>query len=82
VERYLKEDLQKQFDRNNKGLKNWPFTNSVNDEQVAGIMKSARRGAQRYLSLQAQGYTEKEILKNFKTPTPMRIFSWDGEIDT
>jgi penicillin-binding protein 1A len=82
VERYLKEDLQKQFDRNNKGLKNWPFTNSVNDEQVAGIMKSARRGAQRYLSLQAQGYTENEILKNFKTPTPMRIFSWDGEIDT
>ena len=82
VERYLKEDLQKQFDRNNKGLKNWPFTNSVSDEQVAGIMKSARRGAQRYLSLQAQGYSENEILKNFKTATPMRIFSWKGEIDT
>lgn len=82
VERHLKENLQSVFDQQNRGLKNWPFTNQINKDQVESIMKTARKGAQRYASLESLGYSESEILQNFKTPVPMRVFSWDGEIDT
>jgi len=82
VARHLKENLQNVFDQQNRGLKNWPFTNQISDDQVKSIMSAARKVSQRYLSLQSLGYTEDEILKNFKTPTQMRVFSWDGDRDT
>jgi penicillin-binding protein 1A len=82
VHRHLSENLQDAFDKNNKGLKNFPFTNQINDEQVASIMNSARKGCDRYRNLKIAGYTDAEITKVFLTPTPMRIFSWKGEIDT
>jgi penicillin-binding protein 1A len=82
VDRHLSENLQDAFDKNNKGLKNFPFTNQINDEQVASIMNSARKGCDRYRNLKIAGYTDAEITKVFLTPTPMRIFSWKGEVDT
>lgn len=82
VERHLKEELQVQFDKNNKNLKNFPFTNKINDEEVESIMRTARRNSPRYSTLVNQGFSEQEISKNFETSTPMRVFSWKGEIDT
>lgn len=82
VERHLRENLQTVFDQNNRGLKNWPFTNSISDDQVASIMRTARLNSMRFAVLESQGYSNDEIIKNFKTPVPMRVFSWKGEIDT
>lgn len=82
VERHLKEDLQVAFDRNNKNLKNYPFTNSINDEQAESIMRTARRNSPRFAGLLENGYSNDEIKANFDTPTQMRIFSWKGDIDT
>lgn len=82
VERHLKEDLQVAFDRNNKNVKNFPFTNSITDDEAESIMRSARRNSARYAGLLADGLSEDEIKQSFNTPTPMRIFSWKGERDT
>lgn len=82
VVRHLDENLQPVFNRQNKGLKNWPFTNQITKDQVNSIMKSARKNSLRYQMLSASGSTEDEILKNFNTPTEMTVFSWDGDIDT
>lgn len=82
LEKHLKETLQPSFDRNNKGLKNWPFSSSLTDKEVNDIMVSSMRRSDRYLNMQAQGYSESEIKKAFDTPTEMRVFSWDGEVDT
>lgn len=82
LEKHLKETLQPSFNRNNKGLKNWPFSNSLTDQEVNNIMTASMRRSDRYLNMQAQGYSESEIKKAFDTPTEMRVFSWDGEIDT
>ena len=36
----------------------------------------------RYRKLRNAGYSDKEILANFKIPSDMRVFSWKGDIDT
>jgi penicillin-binding protein 1A len=82
LEKHLKETLQPSFDRNNRGLKNWPFSSSLTDKEVNDVMTSSMRRSDRYLNMQAQGFSENEIKKAFDTPTEMRVFSWDGEIDT
>lgn len=46
VERHLKETLQDAFNKNNRNLKNWPFSNDLSEEQVNSIMKTARRNSE------------------------------------
>ncbi|MCE3295528.1 MAG: hypothetical protein K0R65_1242 [Crocinitomicaceae bacterium] len=82
------EDLQKKFDRNNRGLRNFPFTNSISDEDAEMLMTSAMHRSDRYKNLVKAGYSESEIRKNFNERTHMRIFTWDAgeeenyEVDT
>lgn len=88
--KHLGETLQKQFDENNRSVKNFPFSNKLSQDQIDRIMASARRNSMRYASMAASGSSNDEIRKVFNTPTPMRVFSWKGtkkdgyvkEIDT
>jgi penicillin-binding protein 1A len=82
VERHLKETLQDAFNKNNRNLKNWPFSNDLSEEQVNSIMKTARRNSGRYQSLVASGYTDEEVKQNFNTAVNMKVFSWNGDVDT
>ncbi len=82
VEKHLKEDLQPEFDKNNKGLKNFPFTNRISDEVAETLMNSGRKNSDRYRMLKAEGLSEKEIKENFNLAVPMTIFHWKGDIDT
>lgn len=82
MQKHIQEDLQPAFDRNNRGLKNYPFSNSIDQSMVNQIMDNARKSTGRYKSLVARGFTEEEIMKNFNTPTPMQVFSWRGDRDT
>jgi penicillin-binding protein 1A len=82
LEQHLKETLQPQFDKNNKRTKNFPFANSIKEEQVNALMNSAIKRSDRYRVAKQADLSEKEILKQFDTPTEMSIFSWNGEIDT
>ena len=82
VERHLKENLQPQFDRNNRGLKNFPFSNSLSSEDVNKIMKSSMRRSNRYISMKAEGYSESEIEAAFHQKVEMTVFSWKGDRDT
>lgn len=82
VERHIKEELQPQFDINNRGLKNYPFSNSIKQEVVEEIMTSARHNSDRYKKLVALGLSESEINKEFNVPVEMTVFSWNGERDT
>jgi penicillin-binding protein 1A len=82
VERHLKEQLQPEFDKNNRRTKNFPFSNSVAQDQVDLLMNSARKRSTRYKNGKALGLSEKEIMAQFDVPTKMTVFSWSGEIDT
>jgi penicillin-binding protein 1A len=82
MEKHLKDQLQPQFDKNNKSTKNFPFSNSVSKEQVDMLMQSARKRSTRFKNGKSMGLSEAEIMKQFDLPTEMTVFSWSGEIDT
>jgi penicillin-binding protein 1A len=83
VTKHIKEDLQPEFTKNNKRMKRFPFSDSqVTDERVESLMNSGRKNSDRYRMLREQGLSEKEAVKTFEIPTPMRVFSWSGDFDT
>jgi len=82
VEKHIKEYLQPAFNNNNRGLKNYPFSNQISSEVVQTLMNSARKNSGRYKTLINAGMSEQEAVASFDTPTQMRVFSWKGEIDT
>jgi penicillin-binding protein 1A len=45
-------------------------------------MNSAIKRSDRYRNLKDNGLSEEDIKKTFEKPAEMRIFSWEGEIDT
>jgi penicillin-binding protein 1A len=82
VERHLKENLQSAFDDNNKRVRNFPFSNDLSNDEAESIMRTARLNSPRYAALSSAGMSDADIVANFNTPTPMRVFSWKGDKDT
>jgi penicillin-binding protein 1A len=82
LERHLKETLQPQFDRNNRGLKNWPFANTLSEAEVKSILNSSMKRSDRYINMANSGASEEEIRKAFNEPMEMRVFTWNGDRDT
>ncbi len=82
MKRHMKENLQPAFDDNNRNVKHFPFSNDATEEEIDGIMRSARLNSSRYLAMEAQGASNEQVRQAFSTPVTMRVFTWDGEKDT
>lgn len=80
--RHLSEDLQPQFDKNNKTVKRYPFSNSISEKEVNNSIKRARRASDRFYNMKQNGISENSIIKSFEEKRPMTVFSWGGGIDT
>ncbi|MDR1172031.1 MAG: transglycosylase domain-containing protein [Bacteroidales bacterium] len=81
VQKHMKEK-QKEFFKEKKDRKKAPFSNDLSDKEIENIMLSAMKQTKRYQSLRARNVSQKDILKNFKEPCEMTVFSWDGDKDT
>lgn len=81
VSEHMKE-LQRLFEKDCKRKKNPPFAWNVSKDDVERIMTSAMKRSERYRNLKRGGLSQDQILKNFKTPVRMSVFSWRGDIDT
>jgi penicillin-binding protein 1A len=82
MQKHLKESLQKDFFNENKGRKKAPFSNDLTDKQIENIMLTSMRNTERYRTLRRQGLSQNEIVKKFKEPCEMTVFSWNGDMDT
>ncbi len=82
VEEHVKKTLQPAFNQNNRGLKNYPFSNDINQAMVNQIMSNARKSTDRYKNLVAAGYSESDIARIFNQKVAMSVFSWKGKCDT
>jgi len=87
VRKHLSEDLQPAFTKNNSETKRFPFSNTYNgrkvtDETIENIMKRSRKSSTRYRNMTSAGFSEPEIIKSFKNPQKMQVFSWEKKIDT
>lgn len=74
--------LQPEFDKEKQGQPNAPFSDALMPEEVRTILRNSMRQSERYRNMKAAGYTEGEIMKAFRTPTDMTIFSYHGDLDT
>lgn len=74
--------LQKEFFREKRNKSYAPFSMDLEKEEIDGIMNRSMRQTDRYRGLKKQGMTETDIRKVFNTPVEMRIFSYNGMIDT
>ena len=76
------QDLQKSFFREKRRKSYAPFSMDLTEEDIDGIMNRSMRQTDRYRGLKKQGLNENDIRKVFNTPVAMRVFSYDGLIDT
>lgn len=66
--------LQSEFFKHWKGRVPWETDKNF-------LLKEARK-SERFRLLEEEGVSEKEIMKEMKTPVKMRLFSWNGIVDT
>ncbi|HYW95719.1 MAG TPA: transglycosylase domain-containing protein, partial [Bacteroidales bacterium] len=74
--------LQDEFFREKKGVSYAPFSKDLSRKEINHIMMMALRRTDRYRRLRSADMPMDSILENFKTPREMRVFSWNGDIDT
>lgn len=88
LKNHLKKNLQKPFTKNNRKSDYFPFSFSWKHskekriELTEQLLRSARLRSERYRNAKELGLSDSDIRKQFDTPVPMKVFSWDGEIDT
>lgn len=82
VAEHLGGTLQAEFFRHWEGYTNAPFDSDLSTEQINDIYNNAVRRSDRYLKMRQAGASADSIQKVFRTPVPMKVFSWKGDIDT
>ena len=84
VQKHLGKSLQPRFIKEKKGTSN-PYTtnrNELPESERDNLIKRAVRQSERYRVLKIAGYSDAEIFDNFNQKREMRVFSYDGDIDT
>lgn len=82
VREHVVKFLQPAFDKENRGKSTAPFSGKLSREQINQILMRSVRQCDRYREMKAAGATEEEIMKAFRTPTEMSIFTYHGNVDT
>jgi penicillin-binding protein 1A len=82
VAEHLGKDLQPAFYRALRGVRNAPFSDNITREDVQRILTQSMRQSERYRQMRRDGVSNSEIDEIFKIPVNMRVFSWNGMIDT
>ncbi len=78
----LRDSLQPKFFDEKKGQPNAPFSKDMTTEEVERALYRAMRQSERYNGMLRNGCSRDSIESAFRTPTDMKIFTWEGEKDT
>lgn len=82
VAEHMGKTLQPDFFRHWSGYTNAPFGRDLSQQQVNTLINNSVRRSDRYINMRQEGFSEDSIQRVFRTPVQMRVFSWDGDIDT
>ncbi|WP_299433623.1 transglycosylase domain-containing protein [uncultured Aquimarina sp.] len=74
-------NLQKEFDRQERKNTTSPFR-GISKQQIDQIINHAIKTSPRRIKMLKQGKSEKEILASFDKKVDMKVFSWNGIMDT
>ena len=76
------QDMQARFFKEKSKKSYAPFARILKPAEIEGIMNRSMKQSERYRVMKKAGYTETQIKDTFNTPMEMRIFSYEGMIDT
>ena len=79
---HVGKELQPAFFKEKKGRSYAPFSKDVSAGQVDTMLMRAMHQTDRYRALKKEGLKEQEIRSEFQKPVEMRVFSWNGPVDT
>ncbi|MFO7868406.1 MAG: transglycosylase domain-containing protein [Bacteroidales bacterium] len=82
MKKHMGETIQPAFDKENRNNSQAPFSYDIPSSLYKSRIQNAIKQSDRYRALKRQSPSWKEVLDIFNTKVPMRLFSWDGEIDT
>ena len=82
VREHIGEYLQPAFFKEKKGKNYAPFSRDLRQGEVDTIFMRAMHQTDRCRAMKKGGASEKEIKAAFNKPVEMRVFSWNGAIDT
>ncbi len=74
--------LQTKFFKAKKGKKNAPFPTDMKASEVEKQIMQAVKNSDGYKAAKERGLSHADLMKEFKTPKEMTVFSWRGSIDT
>jgi penicillin-binding protein 1A len=79
---HLRDYLQPAFTKEKQNQPNAPYSRRLSDDDVKNSLRRAMRQSERYTTMKSNGYSTEDIEKAFQKPIDMKLFSWEGEIDT
>lgn len=85
VKEHFSKTLQPRFFKEKRNTKGAPYTsnrNELSEKQLNALIMRAIEQSDRYRILSKAGVDKDDIIKNFDTPTDMKVFSYDGIVDT
>jgi len=75
-------ELQGQFFKEKKKMKNGIFPSSMKKEDIEKMIERAIKQSDRYRNMKKNGATDKQISDTFNSEIDMLIFTWQGIKDT
>jgi penicillin-binding protein 1A len=82
LKEHLTKELQPDFFRRARRLRNPPYSDDLSRQEVDDLMMASIVRTDRYYSMRQAGIPEDSIMLAFNTPVKMKVFSWKGERDT
>ena len=76
------QEMQERFFKEKSKKSYAPFSRDLKQKDIDGIMTRSMKQSERYRIMRKAGYTETQTTDTFNTPMEMRIFSYQGMIDT
>ena len=85
VKDHFSKNLQPKFFKEKKGVKGAPYTTNrteLSSAQLSSLINRAMEQSDRYRIMSKAGYSDAEIKEIFNKPVDMKVFSYDGVVDT
>ena len=82
VREHIGGEMQPAFFREKKGKSYAPFSRDLRPGEVDTILMRSMQQTDRYRIMKKSGMSEADMRAEFNKPVDMRVFSWNGPIDT
>ena len=82
VIQHLSADIQPAFFKEKKNSTRAPFSRDLTNQEIENILYRGMINSDRGRKLRNEGASREKIYEVFNEPVPMKIFSWEGYIDT